>query len=739
MSEIGKLYAKCPGCGYLMLQMEIELSRLNLRCPRCRGYTPREAMLLLLHLSRPSPGNEQHDAQTSNSPFGETMTTKPRLTCDIECLPNYFLILFRDVDTGKTLKFSMFNDQYSRPDALSAVEATLSGALIITFNGNSFDLPLIALFIKGAGSLQLKAAANDIISNRLMPWAFERKYGCCVPDHWDHIDLINVAFGTASLKIYMGRLGCQKMQEMPIEHYCFLLPDDRQTIDRYCVNDNEGTAELFFELEGAIELRKTMSDEYGIDLRSKSDAQIAEQVIKSEYLRLRHEKVPKATAKASYKYTPPPFVMFQGKQLNRLLDLCKAVDFDISAKGSVLMPKNEVVCSEIMLPPSVRRVQVDPSLIARIRSGEMTKKELKEEGITPTIEKMIRGKLDSEAQFVYREEGLLSTIPIADKNYKMGIGGLHSDDAPGSHYSDDEYQLLDIDVASYYPNIILNAGFEPAHIGTLFTTIYRAILTRRMKAKREGNKLVADALKIVINGLFGKFGNRYSAVYSPDLMFHTTVTGQLCLLMLIEQFERWGIQVVSANTDGITVKVKRGMLGGQLESIVEWWEQVTGFDMEYAHYASVHYRDVNNYLAVDQESRKVKGKGIFAASGIRKNPAHTIIRDAVFAFVKDGTPPATTIFASADPSAFLEVRKVTGGAVKDGEPLGGTIRWYISSATETAINYAKNGNQVASSERAMPMMDLPLDGRMPADLDYQWYIDKTEGLIEAMGIRQQSG
>jgi len=676
------------------------------------------------------------------------MVTQLRLTCDIECLPNYFLILFRNVDTGKTIKYSMYNDQYSRPEILSLVQATLSSALIITFNGNSFDLPLIALFLRGAGNLQLKKASNDIIANRLMPWDFERKYGVTVPDHWDHIDLINVAFGTASLKIYMGRLGCKKMQEMPIDHFCFLIPSDVAIIDSYCVNDNEGTAELFFELEEAIVLRETMSKEYGIDLRSKSDAQIAEHVIKSEYLRLKQVKLPKPTSKKSYKYMAPNFVSFQGEQLNRLFDLCASVDFNISKKGAVLMPTNGVVCSEIMLPPAIHRKRIDPVLVQSIRAGNLSKKDLKVAGITPSIEKIIieerkdgassevKGKeVDQTAQFVYREGGISSVITIADKPYKMGIGGLHSVDTPGSYYTDDEYQLLDIDVASYYPNIILNAGLEPIHIGPIFTTIYRDILQRRMDAKRSGDKTGADSLKIVVNGLFGKFGNRYSAVYSPDLMFHTTITGQLCLFMLIEQFEQWSIQVVSANTDGITLKVKKSLLEDQFQSIVEWWEQWTGFKMECVYYESVHYRDVNNYLAVDQGSRKVKGKGIFADSGIRKNPAHAIVRDAVFAFVTHGTPPAETIFASTDITLFLEVRKVAGGAVKDGQSLGGTVRWYISNATDTAINYAKNGNQVASSEHAMPMMDLPDDGSMPADLDYHYYIEKAVALMTLMKIR----
>ena len=63
-----------------------------------------------------------------------------------------------------------------------------------------------------------------------------------------------------------------------------------------------------------------------------------------------------------------------------------------------------------------------------------------------------------------------------------------------------------------------------------------------------------NALKVTVNGSFGKFGSPYSVLYSPDLLVQVTVTGQLSLLMLIQWMESQGISVVSANTDGVVVK-----------------------------------------------------------------------------------------------------------------------------------------------------------------------------------------
>ena len=586
------------------------------------------------------------------------------LTNDIECHINYFLSLFRNPITGEVFEFAIYNDRadFDRAD----LRKILQDNTIITFNGLNYDMAINTLCLCGASNLEMKKASDDIIRSGLMPWTFERKYNVKIITV-DHIDLIQVAFGTASLKVYGARLGSKLLQELPIHHDNFIMPDQVDIIDQYCINDNIVTADLYNELKKDITLRENMSTEYGIDLRSKSNAQIAEQVIKSEYIKLTGVKLPKAKAEKSYEYQYQSYVFFETVSLNNLLSTCLSVDFNISKNGKPVLPKE-----------------------------------------------------------------LNKLIKVGKKSYKMGIGGLHSVDSPGSYYSDENYKIYDIDVASYYPFIILNSGFEPKHIGAMFTKIYRDIVERRLTAKKAGNKTTADSLKIVINGLFGKFGNRYSAVYSPELLFNTTITGQLCLFMLIEQFAKHDIDVISANTDGITIRVhnEKELL---LKELVTWWENVTNFEMEYTEYKSIHHRDVNNYIAVYQLGG-FKGKGIFASDGIRKNPANAIIRDACINYILSGTPPEETIRKSKDVTQFLTVKKVTGGAHKDGVPLGATVRWYRSLATETAINYIKNDNQVGGSEDGMPLMNLPDTKELPFDIDIKWYIDKAVEQLKELKV-----
>src|SRR3546814_20084786 len=98
---------------------------------------------------------------------------------------------------------------------------------------------------------------------------------------------------------------------------------------------------------------------------------------------------------------------------------------------------------------------------------------------------------------------------------------------------------------------------EPPLLRGLFRQIYAGIVDQRLAAKKAGDKTASDGLKIVVNGSFGKTMDPYSCLYYPELGIQTTVTGQLSLLMAIEEFELKGIKVINANTDGIVVKCNR--------------------------------------------------------------------------------------------------------------------------------------------------------------------------------------
>ena len=85
------------------------------------------------------------------------------------------------------------------------------------------------------------------------------------------------------------------------------------------------------------------------------------------------------------------------------------------------------------------------------------------------------------------------------------------------------------------------------------------------------------------SGLFGFFGSADKWLYDIKCTYQTTLNGQLYLLMLIEQLEESGIEVISANTDGIVSRFKPS-LEPIYNQICANWQNMTNLSLEYTDY-----------------------------------------------------------------------------------------------------------------------------------------------------------
>ncbi len=615
-----------------------------------------------------------------------TTGKKHRMVFDIECYPNYFLVVFRSVENGKITYLEMTE---GHPLDCAKLSWLMASFTLISFNGISYDAPIAAVAAAGKTNLQLQWATEEIIVRNERAQDVLKKLKV-KKFKLDHIDLIEVAPLRASLKIYAGRLHCKKMQDLPFKPGTVLSSDQMAIVRWYCVNDCANTTLLYNHLEEQVQLRESLSNEYGVDLRSHSDAQISEAVITHELVKLNgiRSKKPDIPAGTQFKYQIPTFLKYETPNLQWLLDQIRNVWFVVQEDGYVSKPKN--------------------------------------------LEEL--------------------DIPIGDKIYRFGIGGLHSKEKGQTLFADDEYELKDIDVASNYPRIILNQGLYPQHLGVNFLRVYRTIVERRLhakeqakQAKKRGDKVearkwavIADCLKIVVNGGFGKFGSPYSTLYSPHLLLQVTLTGQLALLLLIERFVLAGIEVVSANTDGIVIRCPHSRKN-DAQTIIRQWERDADFETEETLYKGIFARDVNNYFAVKPDN-EVKTKGVYAERGsagnsvLSKNPTALICSDAVKAFLTTGVPISKTIRESGDVRRFVSVRHVKGGAVKDGEYLGGSIRLYYANDAGGEIIYALNGNKVPRSDNAKPLMTLP--DEFPRDVNYEWYETEAYRMLKDIGYEK---
>ena len=351
------------------------------------------------------------------------MPTKPTKVFDVECYPNFFLVLFKDLETGEVTRCQISPNRKLNKELLLR---TVKNSLLIGFNSAEYDIPMIQCALKDYSTYELKAASDDIVKRNMRTIDFAREHGLSKPA-WDHIDLIQVAPLKASLKLYAGRLHCQKLQDLPIDPDAELTAPQAAQIIEYCGNDLNNTATLYAELEAQVRLREDMSKTYRQDLRSKSDAQVAEHVISAEVEKINgvRPKRPDNLEGKVYKYRVPGFVSFQLPQLQALLATIKDANFTVGASGSIELP------------------QALNGLDLRIGGGK----------------------------------------------YRFGIGGLHSSETCVSHVADDDVMLIDRDVTSYYPSMILNQGLYPQHLGEAFLTVYRSLVERRVAAKARAKEL----------------------------------------------------------------------------------------------------------------------------------------------------------------------------------------------------------------------------------------------------------
>lgn len=592
------------------------------------------------------------------------------IVLDCETYPNYFLISMRRVGGDKIINFECRGED----SILSERDTKLLISILIKettfgFNSNNFDIPLILLALQGVTAIQINDLCEQIINGfyKGSPgWMVIQEEELSLPHNIEHFDISNVAPGVGvALKLYGARMMTESLQTLPINPGTTLIDSQMDEIRDYCANDLKLTIDLFNEIKPAMRLRNIMGKKFGVEIQSKSDAQIAESIIRKELstTNYKEKEVPEYV-----EYSGFPNIRFSSPALTSLLHDIYSCKFSTTSSGSIIIP----------------------SLL----------KDRK--------------------------------IQIGGTNYQIGIGGLHSNQKGLTIVPKVSEKLIECDVSSYYPSLILNLGLFPESLGEEFLSLYKTVYLERLEAKKAGDSDKSDSLKIVINGTFGKLGNKYSCLYSPDLLLTITMTGQLLLLMMIEELELAGISVLSANTDSVTAVVPNN-LRNEYDRVCAEWESKHSLTLDKTFYKSIFFTAVNDYFAI-KEDGKIHTKSSFSKGGINKNPNAYISSRAVIEFVTEGKGIEENIKSSTDLNEFLIVRKVNGGALFKDSEIGNVARW-VKSNTGEYIKRVSNWNKVSNSDNAFLIPTLDID--FPAqEIDYGWYINESYKILSNMGYTE---
>lgn len=348
--------------------------------------------------------------------------------------------------------------------------------------------------------------------------------------------------------------------------------------------------------------------------------------------------------------------------------------------------------------------------------------------------------------------------------FDFGLGGTHQSIESGVYNSDDYWIIFDMDISSLYPSIADSLQLYPEHLGIQFMQQYSGFIKKRIaekhKPKDERDNVLIEGYKLVLNGCYGKSNEEKSFLYDPMYTFKTTIAGQLFISMWVERMVEVVPDIVflQTNTDGITVKIPRSKLD-DIRKVNEQLTKETKLVIEEAFYSKMCIRDVNNYIAVYEDSTRenehIKLKGDFEIyKEFHKDPSMLIVPLAVKEYFVYGVPIEKTIKEHRDIFDFcLQLktnskstpffRHLVDGKLVDDE-LHRMTRYYISNDKKNAgvllKRFVEDGRITGVNVGYSVIIFNKYVEKNWEDykLDYNFYITEAHKLINPLIMKELS-
>lgn len=497
-----------------------------------------------------------------------------------------------------------------------------------------------------------------------------------------------------SLKRLEFEMDLENIEEMPIHHSKENMTADEIRLTRdYCINDVVATYEFYkvtigdtthplYKNKNKIELRQDIEQEFGIKCMNYSDSKIGDEMIKKFYCQE------------------------------------KSMDYrDLPKKGTFRKVVNVKDCIATYV-----------------------------EFQTPELKEFLR---EVKREKLTQKDDFKKELHYYGNVYSFMKGGLHTENTPKIFEADDEHEIIDWDVSSYYPAIIINNGRYPYHLGPEFLAGYKKMFEKRLELKPKAKKDkriagIVEALKLSVNSVYGKSSDMQNWIYDRQLTMFTTITGELSLMMLIEAYETNGINVISANTDGVTIRIKKDLIP-KMHELNAWWSKLTQYELERADYQKIIFSTVNDYIAIKTDG-EIKKKGDFVTDfELHKNKSARIVPVALEQYFVSGIPVNDTIRSHNNIFDFCLRQKASKDFHYEGfdkrtgnkTVYNKLIRYYVSNTGEKLLKVkneesdsgAADVSQVEAGEWLSTVCNfLPKDHPMD-NVNYAYYIERAERII----------
>lgn len=361
---------------------------------------------------------------------------------------------------------------------------------------------------------------------------------------------------------------------------------------------------------------------------------------------------------------------------------------------------------------------------------------------------------------IYPGEKYSKSVVFHGIRFDFGLGGSHGCIKSGVYNSDQEYVIMDLDVASLYPSIAKNLGIYPAHLGPEFIKLYSQFIVDRMdeknKPKEEQNMVLIEGYKLILNGSYGKTGDEHSFLYDLLYMYKTTIAGQLLIAIWSERMVEAvpDLVFIQINTDGISIRIKREDVD-KILAVTNKLTDETGFIFEDNYYSKMVIRDVNNYMSVFEgstfENERIVYKGVFEIDKeYHKDSSMRIVPIALKEYFVYGIPIEQTIRNHNNIFDFcLRLKKNNSSTAQytylddNGdvqiEELGRTTRYFVSNQGGAIGIYYNGSNSL--NRRHIGYVTTLFNKYYEAEdynINYHFYATETRKILNTVEDNQLS-
>ena len=607
---------------------------------------------------------------------------------DYETLCSCFIAVFEGVKSEEPIIFTIHESKNEILELVTFLERNIAyDEWHVSFNGIGFDSQITEHILRNKEQLLEQSGdtiarfiyrkAQDVI-NRSNNGEFQeysprdlsiRQLDVFKLNHWDN----NAK--RSSLKWIQYTMDWHNIIDMPIHHTTEVTTEQIPKIIRYCINDVKSTKQIMFLCKDQIDLRRQLTDEYGIDLYSASEPRISKEL----------------------------FLLFLSKQTG-----IKKYEL-----RQMRTNRLKITVRDIILPYIEFKTATFQNLL----------KKFQDVVIYP-------GETKGGFKYSVRYKGVQTDF---------GLGGVHGARSTKVYEANQEMIIMTSDVTSFYPNLAIRNKWAPAHLPKEeFCNLYEWFFEERKKIpKKDPKNYVYKIILNSTYGLSNDENSfLYDPEFTMRITINGQLSLTMLYEMICEEIPN--ALPLMQNTDGLETMIPKQYEDKYME-ICRRWEKITNLQLEHDKYSKIILGDVNNYIAITEDGKsKCKGRFEFANLAMHKNKSFLVIPRAIHAYFVDGIKPEDYIKSITNIFDFCGGVKIKGDwsfyehkiAAGDYsvEKLQHTIRYFISKTGSKVIKKNNTDNREIQIEAGKWLQTLMIDYEdkpfSEYDINYDYYLDK---------------